>query len=314
MSTTTSQTSVIEATGLRKAFPGGVTALDGLDLRVQRGSVYALLGRNGCGKTTTLRILLGLLAADRGTAHVLGCSLMQAPASHRQRVAYVAQTHSLHSWMTLREHCHYVSHFYRGWSAGEAERLAGRFELPLDRRIGHLSGGQQRKAAILLAMASDTEVLVLDEPAAGLDPVARRQLVDELVDSLARDGEKTVILATHIVSDVERLATHVGILERGRMEASGPVEDLQHTMQRVQIIFGGDRVPDDFELAGALRTEVAGPVLTGVVKLLSDSQLDYIDLQFDARVQTFPLGLEDILVEILGDSGDNHRRAEETLS
>ena len=307
---------VIEAVGLRKTFRGGVNALNGLDLRVDRGSVYAFLGRNGSGKTTGLRILLGLLEADEGSTRVLGRGLMHAPPSHRQRVAYVCQTQQLHAWMTLRELCHYVSHFYDTWQEDGARRLARRFDLPLDRPVGHLSGGEQKKAANLLALATGAEVLVLDEPAAGLDPLARRQLIDELVDFLAQDGGRTIVFATHIVSDVERLATHVGFLDGGRLVDSGTVDDFQQRLQRVQIIFDGDRIPDGFELAGAVRTEASGAVLSGVVKVLSDTQLDYVGREFGARVQTFPLGLEDVFVEVLGGDADAARgtATEEGLS
>ncbi len=167
-----------------------------------------------------------------------------------------------------------------------------------------MSGGEQRKVAILLALAANPEVLVLDEPAAGLDPIARRGLIDELVDTLARGRGTTVLFSTHIVSDVERLADHVGFLDRGRLVASDSVEYFQTTMKRVQIIFDGDDTPPDFSLPGALRVETNGPVVNAVIRVLSDTQLDFVSREFGARLQEFPLGLEDIYVELLGSAAE----------
>jgi len=132
---------VIEVRDLSKTFSGGVVALQGLDLAVERGAVYGLIGRNGAGKTTTIRILLGLLRANRGRARVLGTDMLRASPEERARVAYVSQDQQLHGWMTLGELCYYVSHFYRTWDAAYARDLARRFDLPWDRQVGLLSGG-----------------------------------------------------------------------------------------------------------------------------------------------------------------------------
>ncbi len=172
----------IEIRGLTKMFPGDVTAVDTLDMTVPQGAVYGLIGRNGAGKTTTLRLLMGLLRPDHGLADVLGADMRTAAPPHRARVMYVSQSQQLYAWMTLVELGYYLSHFYPRWDASRLRRLAQRFEVPLDRQIGVMSGGEQRKAAIVLALAARTEVLLLDEPAGGLDPIARRQLVDEVVD------------------------------------------------------------------------------------------------------------------------------------
>ena len=304
METTRMTDCAIDIRGLRKTFPGGVAAVSDLDMAVERGSVYAFLGRNGAGKTTTLRILMGLLEPDAGTACIYGDELRRASTRARERVAYVSQTQQLHGGMTLAELCRYVAHFYPRWSDDDAVALAARFELPVNRSIGLLSGGEQRKVAILLALAANPEVLVLDEPAAGLDPIARRGLIDELVDTLARGRGTTVLFSTHIVSDVERLADHVGFLDRGRLVASDSVEYFQTTMKRVQIIFDGDDTPPDFSLPGALRVETNGPVVNAVIRVLSDTQLDFVSREFGARLQEFPLGLEDIYVELLGSAAE----------
>ena len=290
----------IEAADLTKTFPGGVVAVNGLDLAVPRGSVYGLIGRNGAGKTTTLRLLMGLLRPDRGAARVLDRDLWTAPREARARVAYVSQAQQLHAWMTLVELARYVSPFYPRWDDEEAGRLADRFGIPDDYPVGYLSGGEQRKVAILLALATRPDVLLLDEPAAGLDPVARRQLVDELIEAVSRGDGMTVLFSTHILTDLERVAEHVGIMDRGHLVTSSRLEDIRSSTKRVQVIFEGSAAPADFAIPGALRSRAEGPVVTAIVRLADDAQLEPVRRIPGARVNVFPLGLEDIFIELFG--------------
>ncbi len=290
----------IEARDLSKTFRGGVVAVNGLDLDVLSGTVYGLIGRNGAGKTTAIRMLMGLLRPNGGTARVLGADMWGAPRELRARVGYVAQSQQIHAWMTPGELCYYLSHFYETWDHAHARHLARRFDLAWEQQVGLMSGGQQRKVSILLALAARPEVLILDEPAAGLDPIARRELVDEIVDVLSRDGGCTVLFSTHIISDLERIAEHVGIMDRGRIVTGAPLEELQRTTKRVQVIFDAAGPPEGFSIPGALRSETAGPVVTAVARLQSDTQLDAVRAIPGVRVNVFPLGLEDMFIEILG--------------
>jgi ABC-2 type transport system ATP-binding protein len=289
----------IEIRSLTKTFPGNVTAVDGLDMVVPRGVVYGLIGRNGAGKTTMLRILMGLLRPDAGFAYMQGMDLRRADPLARARVAYVSQSQQLHSWMTLEELGFYMSGFYPLWDYPQLWRLAQRFEIPRDRPIGVMSGGEQRKAAIVLALATRAEVLLLDEPAGGLDPIARRQLVDAIVD-LAAGGDTTILFSTHIITDLERVAEYVGIMDRGRMINQGRLEDLHTSTRRVQVIFPGEGPPVGFAVPGAVRSHAAGSVVTALVRLDSEAQLDEVRRMPGVRVQVFPLGLEEAFIDLLG--------------
>ena len=295
-------TLAIEVHDLGKTFPGGVVAVNGLDLEIPTDALYGLIGRNGAGKTTTIRMLMGLLRPDRGSARVLGADLLTAPRAVRARVAYVSQAQQLHAWMTLEELCHYASHFYEKWDTGYARDLARRIEVPWDRQVGLLSGGQQRNAAILLAFAARPDVLLLDEPAAGLDPVARRQFIDEIVGVLTRSEGCTVLFSTHILSDLERIAEYVGIMDRGRLVASGRLEDFQSKTKRVQVIFDNVSRPGFTMpvIPGTIRSHVEGPVLTAVVRLESESQLDEARRIPGVRVNVFPVGLEEMFIDLFG--------------
>lgn len=289
----------ITAIDLAKSFRGGVIAVNGLDLSVPGGAVYGLIGRNGAGKTTTLRMLMGLLRPVRGTARVLGHDLWTAPRAVRQRVTYVSQEQQLPAAKCTAELCLAFSKLHERWDFGLAGKLAKRFGIRVDAPMAALSGGEQRKVAVLLAFAARPDVLVLDEPAAGLDPIARRHLIEEIVEFLGDGGERTVLFSTHIIEDLERVAEHVGIMDRGRMVAAGRLEDLQTGMRRVQLIFNGHAVPDGFRLPGAVRSRTEGPVLTAVVRIDTPAQLEALRATPDARVADFPLGLQDLFIELL---------------
>lgn len=294
----------ILAHGLTKTFRTGVVAVNGFDLRIERGTVYGLIGRNGAGKTTALKILMGLLRPDRGEAKVLGRPLWEADPAHRQKVAYVSQSQQVPEWMSLGELGRYASHFYSAWRPELLQEQARRWELPLHLPISKLSGGNQRLAALAVALATRPEVLLLDEPAAGLDPVARRELNVCLVDALLRDEGCTILLSTHLLGDLERLATHVGIMDRGRILAEGSVEDWQRTMRRVQVVFDAEAPPAEFAIPGAIRSQVLGPVVTALTRVDNDAQLDGVRHLPGARVHVFPLTLEELFVDWFGGPTD----------
>jgi len=282
----------------RSTFGRGVVAVNGFNLRVEPGSVYGLVGRNGAGKTTSLRLLLGLLRADSGEAHLLGHDFWLADRSVRQRVAYVAQAATAPDWMSLDDLWRYSAHFYDRWDQGLAQSLARRWEIPSDRPLGRLSGGTRRLASVLTALALRPEVLILDEPAAGLDPIARRDVRSCLVEALLAADGCTILLSTHLLGDLERLASHVGMMEHGCVVAEGPVEEWKRTMRRVQVVFPGPVVPKGVSVPGALRSQSLGPVLTAVARLADESQLDGLRSLPGVRVNEFPLTLEELFVEL----------------
>ncbi len=294
----------IEACQLTKVFPGGARAVDGLDLRVRAGSVYGLIGPNGAGKTTALRLFMGLLRPESGTARILGEDLWEAPRSTRSRVVYISQTPQVHNWMTLAELCRYASHLYSRWDSSYAQALTRLWRLPAHQRIGSLSVGEQRKAALLVALASRADVLLLDEPAAGLDPIARRALLDELVSIVARGEGCTVLFSTHLLDDLERVVDHVGIMNNGHLVLGSPLDELHSSFKRVQVVFPGETVPEDFAIPGALWCEQVGPVATGLTRLVNEAQLDSIRYLPGVRLQVFPLNLEDILLALLRDGAN----------
>jgi len=307
--------SAIQARQLGKTFRGGVVAVNDLDLDIPRGAVYGLAGRNGSGKTTTLRLLMGLLQPDQGSTRVLGWDLWRAPRSVRTRVAYVAQSPQLPGEMSLEELCRSLAGVHRKGDLARARELAGAWGLPWRRAVGSLSNGEQRKAAVLLAFAGRPEVLVLDEPASGFDLVARRQLLEQIVDAITGSDGCTVLLSTHAVGDLERVADHVGVIDGGRMALSERLEDLLNQTKRVQVIFEDEEPPAHFAIPGSLRSRQAGPVVNAIVRLVNGGELGALRTSANVRVQVFPIGLEEIFLELFGNdacTGDGTVRAGQT--
>jgi ABC-2 type transport system ATP-binding protein len=215
---------VLQTRGLRKRF-GAVEVLRGLDLSVGAGEVYGFLGRNGAGKSTTIRILMGLMRPDGGDVRLLGRALEREAVALRAQVGYVAQEPAFYPWMTVAQVARFLRHFYPRWDAGEFERLRSSMELPPKRRIGVLSGGMKRKLALALALAHRPPLLILDEPTAGLDPVARREFLERVREDAEATG-RTTFFSTHLIDEIELIADRVGIVEDGRTRFEGAVAAL----------------------------------------------------------------------------------------
>lgn len=218
----------LRITGLHKAY--GRPAVDGLDLQVARGELYALLGPNGAGKTTTLRMVSGLVAPDAGRIEVLGIDMTQAPGDAKRRLAYLPDDPMLYGKLKPFEYLEFVAGLW-GVTAGEAEERARSLLdwLDLSRHAHELtegfSRGMKQKLALAGALIHDPELLILDEPLTGLDAAAARQVKDLLLSHVAKGG--TVILTTHILEVAERLAQRIGIIRQGRLIAEGTLEELR---------------------------------------------------------------------------------------
>lgn len=207
---------------------GTHTALDRVSLSVPRGAVVGLVGRNGAGKSTLLRCLVGLSLADRGHSSLLGCDSTRLDDATRGRIGYVSQTGDLLPWLTVWQHIAYIGSFYPTWAAARAHALCQRLLLDESAKVASLSVGDQQKLALVLAMAHDPDLLLLDEPVASLDPLARRDFMRLLFeDDGARSTPRTVLLSSHLLTDLERVVSHVLILRQGRVQVQGEWDALQ---------------------------------------------------------------------------------------
>ncbi|HKP61713.1 MAG TPA: ABC transporter ATP-binding protein [Polyangiales bacterium] len=225
-------TDAIRLEGLRRRY-GRVHALDGLNVSARPSEVYGFLGRNGAGKTTTLRILMGIVPADSGQIHLFGERIERVSVAVKRGIGYVSQEQNFYPWMTARQLGDFVAAFYPSWDAHEYERMLGVLDVAPNQRSVELSGGTRTKLALALALAPRPPLLLLDEPTAGLDPVARREFHD-LVSEVVRERGVTVFLSSHLVDEVEDIATRVGIIQAGRMRVEGDVPRLRETVRRVR--------------------------------------------------------------------------------
>ena len=221
---------VVVFDGVQRWF-GAQMVLRGLSFRVEPGQVYALLGRNGAGKTTALRILLGFQAAHRGTATVLGVDSRQLGPSERSRLGYVGEDHRLYPTMTVGGALAFEAGTRPDFRRDFAARALQRCGLRHGQRIPQLSRGQRAQLCLVLAVAGSPELLVCDDPALGLDVVMRRELLDALIDLLADTG-CAVLFSSHFLSDVERIADRVGILHEGALVVDATLDDVKRRVQR----------------------------------------------------------------------------------
>jgi ABC-type multidrug transport system ATPase subunit len=223
---------VVSLRGLVKNY-GTVQALRGLDLTIPAGQVFGFLGRNGAGKSTTLRIIMGITLPTGGVVELFGHGVRGEHPTLRRRIGYVAQEQTFYGWMTPATLGRFVSGFYPTWDHAEFRRLLRVLSVPADQRIQTLSGGTQPKLALALALAHRPELLILDEPTAGMDAVARREFLD-LVRAQAQGAERTTLLSSHLIDEVELAADTIGIVDDGRMLWQGPPRNLQGAVRSLR--------------------------------------------------------------------------------
>ena len=234
MSQASDETPAIEMRGVNKSFRR-TQVLSGTSLRVERGKTFALLGRNAAGKTTAIRLLLGLLNRDAGEIRVLGYDPATQPLEVRSRVGYLAEDQQMYGWMRVDEIVRFVAPFYATWDHDLALKYVREFELPLAAKIKHLSKGQNVRLGLILALAHRPEVVILDDPVLGLDPVMRRQFNRDLITHLQGEG-RTVFYSSHLLYEVEPVADEVAILEQGRLVRQADTDTLRRDVK--QFVFG----------------------------------------------------------------------------
>jgi ABC-2 type transport system ATP-binding protein len=288
--TTANQASspVIELRGVRKSFRRK-EVLRGVDLSVPPGQTFAFLGRNGAGKTTTIRMLLGLLRPDAGQVRVLGLDPQRDALEIRRRVGYLAEDPVLFGWMRVGQLLSFTRPFYPTWDQTWAGELADRFELPMETRIKYLSKGQSVRVALLLALAHRPELVILDDPTLGLDPIMRKEFLRDLVTYL--QGERvSVFFSSHLLYEIEPVADSVVILDRGRVVIQAPTEQLRADVKR--LIAPLDAEPALRDLPGLLDVSVRGRQVAAVVSDIAAARTALVACPLP--VQEMDLNLDEI--------------------
>lgn len=296
--------SVISFTDVHKSY-GSVNVLEGLDLDVQRGEVFGFLGKNGAGKSTAIRLLMGITQSDRGEITLFGQPISGNVAGKttialRQRVGYVAQEQNFYGWMTPRSLARFVRGFYPSWDDATFLQLTDAFELPRSRRIETFSGGMKAKLGLSVALATQPELLVLDEPTAGMDPVARREFLD-LVSEQARASGGTIFFSTHLIDEIEAAADRIAIIDHGRTLYAGSLEKLTSSIAAFSIdeaLEFSESLPGEFALA-AQRT-LQDQLRRGRRRVILQFNGDVPNhIELDAGWRQEALTLEDIFVAVV---------------
>ncbi|HEV7839548.1 MAG TPA: ABC transporter ATP-binding protein [Gemmatimonadaceae bacterium] len=219
--------SVIDVVQLTRRF-GATMALASVSLSMPRGAVYGLVGANGAGKTTLIKHILGLLRAQSGSVRVFGLDPVADPVAVLARIGYLSEENDLPGWMRVDELIRYSRAFYPAWDDAYAEELRRAFALDPSAKIRNLSKGQKARAGLLIALAYRPELLVLDEPSSGLDPIVRRDILGAVIRTIADEG-RTVLFSSHLLEEVEQVADHVTMINEGRIVLSGPLDDIRES-------------------------------------------------------------------------------------
>jgi ABC-2 type transport system ATP-binding protein len=288
-------TPYIVAQGLGKSFDGKPVLRDA-SFVVEPGDVVGVLGKNGAGKTTLLELVLGFTPASTGRVQLFGHDSYRLPGAAKARVGFVPQQDELVNQLTAADQIGVIASFYSRWDDALVSKLSGEWEVDLRQRIKDMSVGQRQKLSILLALGHRPDALILDEPVASLDPIARRQFLEQIVD-IAADGSRSVVFSSHIVSDVERLANKIWILKDQRMYWQGDFDALKESIVRVHVR-AARALPASLSIPNALKVQRNGSTATAVVEGWRAELADALAPGLDAEIEVEQLTLEDIFLEL----------------
>jgi ABC-2 type transport system ATP-binding protein len=287
---------VIEIHNLNKRY-GAKVVVNRLNLSVPRGAIFAFLGDNGAGKTTTMRMLSGLLPADGGWAKILGFDCWSAAAVLRRRVAYVPEKPRYYDWMTVAEIGWFTAGFHNKGFLPLFQEWVRTFRLDPKARLSTLSKGQYAKVGLALALAMDPEVLILDEPTSGLDVLVRHEFLENMV-GLAAEG-RTILISSHQVAEVERIASHAAFMSHGHVLLAGPMEDLKKRIVRLRLRYDA-QPPDPAGLGRVLQRNGAGKQWQAILQDAPAAALESLrGVEGVHDVEVSPLHLEEIYIALL---------------
>jgi ABC-2 type transport system ATP-binding protein len=271
--------------------------VNSLNLRIAQGTVYGLLGRNGAGKSTTIKMLLGMAHPSYGRSELLGEDSLHLRPETRARIAYLAEGHPLYRWMTIGQAVNFTRAFYERWNQPLLEQILDHFELSPKRRIRRLSRGQQAQVALALAVATDPELLILDDPTLGLDTVVRRDFLESLIQIIQRRG-RTILFSSHILGDVERVADRIGIIMDGVLRVDCPTDHFKQSLRKVVLEFDAEPPPLPTEACpGLVNHRQVGKKLEIVLVGFNEEHQKTFESLHPRNIELLEFNLEDAFIE-----------------
>ncbi len=288
---------VLSLKGISKKY-GNNQVLKNLDFTVEEGTIMGLVGKNGAGKSTMIKCLLGLIRPDEGQSLVFGESSWDLSAAVKHRIGYVPQTVTGFSWMSAWDMLEYIGSFYSHWDEARVKELLEEWDIDHHARVGSLSEGERQKLAIIQTMGHDPDVYILDEPVASLDPVARRKFIKQVID-MNINRNKTVLFSTHITSDLERVAADVSLLKDGVICFRGDLGTLKERVLRLRIrTRDGKPLPQSLPIPNIINSSVDAGQAVVTVDQFDEPAVKNFEKKFSADVTPEYLNLEDIFLEL----------------
>ncbi len=286
----------IKTKDLKKRYGREKYAVKGVNLEIPKGSVYAFLGRNGAGKSTTIKMMLDLLEPTAGSLEVFGLDSHKNSLQIRERVGYVAENQKMYDWMTIDETVNFCRSFRNNWDQDFCKELIGRFTLDGKTKLKNLSRGMYAQVALILALSHHPELLILDDPTSGLDTIVRKEFMEEIIGVL-HEQECTVFFSTHIIPEVENIADRIGIMNEGELILSMPLEELKASVKQIRMIFN-DSVPEQIALPGILKKEQSEHEILLTVKEFKNDLLADLQKTNPVKYEIIDMNLEDIFIAL----------------
>ncbi len=281
---------------------GKVTAVDDLSIDVPSGSIFGLLGQNGAGKTTTIRTMLNLLQPTAGAITVLGLDSVRDSLDIRKRIGYLPEEPTYYPWMTVQEIVGFNAAFYPTWDQTLADKLLDDLALPRDRKLRSLSRGQQAKVGLVMALGQRPELLLLDDPTAGLDAVVRQEFLEATIANVQAEGG-TVFFSTHLLHEMERVADELAMIHDGKLRLRGSLEQIKRDFKKLRVVYP-NVVPAAFPVSDLIRAESNHHQALLTVSKYDPSMDEALISNGAESVELLDLSLEEIFVEtVKGERG-----------
>ena len=292
----------ITTQGLTRYF-GDLCAVDQLNLTIPAGCVYGLLGLNGSGKTTTIRMLLGLLQPTRGSATVLGDDASNLNPQTRDRIGYVTEGHQLYRWMTIRQISSFQRSFFSKWDQDYFDDMMSHFRLAETRKIRQLSNGQRAQVSLALALAPRPDLLIMDDPTMGVDPVVRRQFLESMIRLIIETG-RTVLFSSHVLSDVERVADRIGIMQSGVLRVDCTLDEFKGRLRQIRVRFSA-KAPNLDDLNGLVSARIEDNEAIVTVLDYDEQHEEALRSRGCTEIEPLDVPLEDLFIDYsIGDTTD----------
>jgi ABC-2 type transport system ATP-binding protein len=287
---------VLETHNLTKAF-GSQFALDHLNLSIPRGTICGFLGRNGAGKTTAIKLMLGLLHPTVGSATVLGCDAQALTPEIKARIGYVTEGHRLITWMTIKRIEQFQKAFYPDqWDSQFFAEMIEYFELSPRKKIKHLSNGQRAQVSLALTLAPNPELLIMDDPTLGLDPAIRRQFLEGMIHLIMNQG-RTVLFSSHILADVERVCDRLLVLDKGVLRADCTLDQFQQAIKKAKVTFASTP-PEVIDIEGLLHAKtLQHTVEISLINTPDEHIHQWAQAHQAEQIDIAPLSLEDQFID-----------------